>query len=76
MMRYLKFGSLLLSTGFALSAQTVISAHSGTLHLVQGDVSLDGKPVVQQFGTFPDWKDKSELKTQAGRVEVLERDSR
>lgn len=70
-MRSLRLVSLLLSTGFALSAQQVISAKSGTLHLVQGDVTLDGKAVVQQFGTFPDWKEKSELKTQAGRVEIL-----
>lgn len=70
-MRSLHVGLLLLSSGLAASAQTVISAHSGVLHLIEGSVSIDGKPLVQKYGTFPDWKEKSELRTEAGRAEVL-----
>jgi len=70
-MRSLNVLAVLLSSGLALSAQTVISAHSGTVHLAEGAVTIDGKPVVQKFGTFPDWKERSELRTEAGRVEIL-----
>ena len=70
-MRPIRLTALLLSTGLAVSAQTVISAHSGVLHLVEGSVSIDGKPVVQKYGTFPDWKEKSELRTGEGRAEIL-----
>ena len=70
-MRSLNVGILLACSGLALSAQTVISAHSGTLHLVEGAVSIDGKAIAQKFGTFPDWKERSELRTEEGRAEVL-----
>ena len=70
-MRFVKIAAILLSSGLAVSAQTVISAHSGTLHLVEGAVSIDGKPIVQKYGTFPEWKERSELRTEAGRAEIL-----
>ncbi len=70
-MRFANVAVLLLYSGFAASAQTVISAHSGTVHLAEGAVSIDGKTVVQKFGTFPEWKEKSELRTEQGRVEIL-----
>ena len=70
-MRSVNIAAIFLSTSLAVSAQTVISAHSGTLHLVEGAVSIDGKPVIQKYGTFPDWKERSELRTEAGRAEIL-----
>ncbi len=70
-MRFVKIAAILVSSGLAVSAQTVISAHSGTLHLVEGAVSIDGKAVVQKYGTFPEWKERTELKTEAGRAEIL-----
>ncbi|MDQ6677221.1 MAG: FecR family protein [Acidobacteriota bacterium] len=63
--------ALVLCSGLSLSAQSVISAHSGTLHMSEGTVLIDGKTVDQKFGTFPDWKEKSELRTEMGRAEVL-----
>ncbi len=70
-MRFANVAVLLLCSGFTATAQTIISAHSGTVHLAEGAVSIDGKPVVQKFGTFPEWKEKSELRTEQGRVEIL-----
>jgi len=62
---------LLLCSGVVATAQTVISAHSGTVHLAEGAVFIDAKPIIQKFGTFPEWKEKSELRTEQGRVEIL-----
>src|SRR6516225_5702236 len=58
-------------SGFAAYAQSVISAHSGVLHLSEGAVFADNQPVNQKYGTFPDLKEKSVLRTEAGRAEVL-----
>jgi hypothetical protein len=49
----------------------VISAHSGVIHLAEGQVSVDGKDVVQKFGEFGDVKVGQTLATQDGRAEVL-----
>jgi hypothetical protein len=54
-----------------LNAQSVISAHSGLIHYVEGQVQLDGKDVVTKFGSFPDMKDNDVLRTADGRAEVL-----
>lgn len=70
-MRTLSVVALVLSTGLAASAQSVISAHSGVLHVSEGAVFLDGKEVNQKFGTFPDIKENAKLTTTAGRAEVL-----
>ncbi len=51
--------------------QSVISAHSGVIHLAEGQVSVDGKDVVQKFGEFGDVKTGQTLTTQEGRAEVL-----
>jgi|SRR5579872_3898172 len=51
--------------------QSVISAHSGVIHLAEGQVSVDGKDVVQKFGEFGDVKLGQTLATQDGRAEVL-----
>lgn len=53
------------------SAQSVTSAHSGTLHYFQGDVSIDGTPVESKVGKFSEIKEQSVLRTAQGRAEVL-----
>jgi hypothetical protein len=53
------------------SAQSVTSAHSGTLHYFDGDVSIDGATVQAQVGRFSEIKEQSVLRTGQGRAEVL-----
>jgi len=57
-------------SGAAL-AQTMISAKSGMIHYVEGQVLLDGTAVEPKFGIFPQIKENSVLRTEAGRAEVL-----
>lgn len=52
-------------------AQMVTSAHSGTLHYFDGDISIDGTAVQAQVGKFPEIKEQSVLRTGLGRAEVL-----
>lgn len=61
--------SLLFAGGAA--AQSVISAHSGVIHYVEGDVTIDGAAVHPKFAEFPDVKSGQVLATEEGRVEVL-----
>ena len=58
-------------TAMVCSAQSVISAHSGTLHYFEGDVSVDGAPVQSRAGRFSEIKEQSVLRTTRGRAEVL-----
>lgn len=58
-------------TAAAGSAQSVTSAHSGTLHYFDGDVSIDGTPVESRVGRFSEVKEQSVLRTAQGRAEVL-----
>lgn len=51
--------------------QSVISAHSGVVHLAEGQVTVDGKQIVQKFGEFGDVKTGQTLATEDGRAEVL-----
>lgn len=53
------------------SAQSVTSAHSGTLHYFDGDVSIDGAAVQAKTGRFDEIKEQSVLRTGQGRAEVL-----
>jgi hypothetical protein len=53
------------------SAQIVTSAHSGTLHYFDGDVSIDGAPVQSQVGRFSEIHEQGVLRTGQGRAEVL-----
>lgn len=53
------------------SAQSVISAHSGVIHYVEGDVSIDGTPVHPKFAEFPDVKAGQLVATAEGRAEIL-----
>src|SRR6202051_1965578 len=52
-------------------AQSVISAHSGVIHYVEGDVSIDGTAIQPKFAEFPEVKPGQLLATGEGRVEVL-----
>src|SRR6266478_4195236 len=58
-------------SGTVAFAQTVISAHSGLIHYVEGRVLLDGKPVEVKITNFPEVKENMELRTEDGRAEVL-----
>jgi hypothetical protein len=53
------------------SAQPVVAAKSGTISLADGQVFLDDKLLELQPGQFPDMKEKSQLRTEEGRAEVL-----
>jgi hypothetical protein len=57
--------------GTGAFAQSVISAHSGLIHYVEGRVLLDGKPVEVKVSTFPEVKENMELRSEDGRAEVL-----
>jgi len=52
-------------------AQSVISAHSGVVHYVEGDVSIDGTPIHPKFAEFPDVKAGQLVATGEGRAEIL-----
>jgi hypothetical protein len=52
-------------------AQAVISARSGLINYVEGDVTLAGAPVVVTTTDFPQMKDGQDLVTESGRAEVL-----
>lgn len=58
-------------SGTAAFAQSVISAHSGLIHYVEGRVLLDGAPVEVKITNFPEVKENMELRTEDGRAEVL-----
>jgi hypothetical protein len=52
-------------------AQAIAPSHSGTVNYSQGDVTIDGNPLVSQVARFSNMKDQSILKTGAGRAEIL-----
>lgn len=56
---------------FRLSAQAVISAHSGVVHFSEGSVFLDDQPLDHKVATFPSIKEGSTLRTEKGRAEIL-----
>jgi FecR protein. len=60
-----------LASSAGLQAQSVISARSGIVHYVEGDVFLGDKAVTPTFGQFPDIKEGDRLSTTEGRAEVL-----
>lgn len=55
----------------AAFAQSVISAHSGTLHYFDGAVTINDKAVEQHPGKFPEVANDSVLRTTRGRAEIL-----
>jgi hypothetical protein len=62
---------LMAMTAAVCSAQSVTSAHSGTLHYFEGDVSIDGAAVQAKVARFSEIKEQSVLSTGLGRAEVL-----
>jgi hypothetical protein len=56
---------------FAAWGQSVISVYSGVIHLSEGSVFLDNRPVEQKPGRFEEIKPGSELRLEDGRAEVL-----
>jgi FecR protein len=62
---------LMIAAAVSLSAQSVISAHSGTIHYTEGQVTLDGTAVQPKFGEFPEVKVGQVLSAQDGRAEIL-----
>jgi hypothetical protein len=52
-------------------AQSVISAHSGVIQYVEGQVTLDNTQLQQKFAEFPDVKVGQTLAAQDGRAEIL-----
>jgi len=54
-------------------AQNVISAHSGTIHYMEGQVELDGQAVQQdiQKGQFAEMKSGQTLTVKDGQAEIL-----
>ncbi len=52
-------------------AQNVISARAGLVHLADGRVLLDEKPIVPKITQFTEVKENSRLRTERGRAEVL-----
>jgi len=74
MLQTRRISSVMVSLAMAAvvcSAQTVTSAHSGTLHYFEGDVSIDGTPVQSKVGRFAEIKEQGVLRTAQGRAEVL-----
>jgi hypothetical protein len=67
----LRLPVLVIGTWISVSAQTVISTHSGVLYFFEGSVLLGGEPLEQKFGKFPDIGEGRELRTELGRAEVL-----
>jgi hypothetical protein len=59
------------TASFVASAQSVISAKSGLIHYVEGQVYLNDTAVESQFGSFPEMKENGQLRTGEGRAEVL-----
>jgi hypothetical protein len=69
--RLFSFAAVMAIAVSLCSAQSVTSAHSGTLHYFDGDVSIDGAAVQAKAGRFSEVKEQSVLRTGQGRAEVL-----
>src|SRR5580698_5562426 len=54
-----------------VSAQSIVSTHSGVIHFFEGSVVIDGQKLEQKFGRFDELKPGSELRTEQGRAEIL-----
>lgn len=64
------FAIFSLAAGLA-SAQSITSAHSGTIHYMEGDVSLDGQTLTPKPARFDEMREAQVLRTGRGRAEVL-----
>ena len=49
-------------------AQSVISARSGVIHYIEGDVAIDGASIHPKFAEFLELKSGQVLATQEGRI--------
>ena len=63
--------SVALVWGAAAWGQAVISAHSGVIHYVEGQVTVDGAAIHPKSTEFPDIKPDQVLATEDGRAEIL-----
>jgi hypothetical protein len=63
--------ALIVFTAALCNAQNVVSAHSGTVHYFEGDVSVDGVKLAPQVARFTELKEQSVLNTGLGRAEIL-----
>jgi len=70
-MRIATAAILLAAAAVSAPAQMVVSAHSGTVHYYEGNVSIDGVQVNSKPGHFEEIKERSVLRTARGRAEVL-----
>ncbi len=69
--RFVTISAAVALSATAAFAQSVISAKSGLVHYVEGDVAVNGEPVADKAGTFTEVKKDNELNTNLGRAEVL-----
>lgn len=53
------------------AGQSIVSARSGVVNFCEGAVTVDGRPLEQKFGSFPELKEGTELRTGKGRAEIL-----
>ena len=67
----LRAAAAILVLGSGAWAQAVISAHSGMVNFVEGDVLLAGKSVKLDGAIFPEVKIGQTLSTGTGRAEIL-----
>jgi hypothetical protein len=69
----LALGTLAVAVGSvaALAQSAVISARSGLIHYVEGQVYVGDQLVESKFGNFPEVKENQTLRTEEGRAEVL-----
>jgi hypothetical protein len=58
-------------SAFAAYAQSVVSAHSGTLHYFDGDVFINNDRAVVHVGRFSEVPENGTLRTERGRAELL-----
>ena len=65
------FAGILLAPAPAAWAQAVISAHSGMVNYVEGDVRMAGQQVKLNGAIFPDVKVGQVLSTGSGHAEIL-----
>lgn len=63
--------ALAVLSGPGLFAQDVISANSGLVHYIEGNVLLAGKALEVRPAQFPQIKENQELRTEEGRAEML-----
>jgi len=59
-----------LTTG-VVYGQSVVSAQSGLINYIEGQVTLNGKDVVRTAGLYPQVRESGVLRTEEGRVELL-----